>query len=242
MVPQLAAAGLRLERPRALPRPAHARLHGGQPGPQDEQVARQRHRPAGREQEARRRDHPPVGGRQRLFRRHRRRRENPRARGRRLPPHPQHPALPAGQPQRLRRHETRRAAGRIARDRPLGPGAHGAVPGRGAGPLRTLRVPPRGGQAAGVLLRRPGRLLPRRAEGPPLHQRARQPGTAQRADRAAPRGARHAALDGALHELHRRGGLARAGRRPEQGLDLLRDLGRPAAGRRGPAGQVGSPG
>jgi isoleucyl-tRNA synthetase len=32
-----------------------------------------------------------------------------------------------------------------------------------------VRVPPRGRQAAAVLLGRPGRLLPGRAEGPPLH-------------------------------------------------------------------------
>ena len=39
-----------------------------------------------------------------------------------------------------------------ARDRPLGAGARGAVPGRGAGALRGLRVPPGGRQAAGLLL------------------------------------------------------------------------------------------
>jgi isoleucyl-tRNA synthetase len=46
----------------------------------------------------------------------------------------------------------RRAAGRAARDRPLGAGARRRVPGRGAEALRGLRVPPGGGQAAGVLL------------------------------------------------------------------------------------------
>jgi hypothetical protein len=46
LVPQLAAAGLRARGPRALPRPAHARLHGRRPGPQDEQVAGQRGRAA----------------------------------------------------------------------------------------------------------------------------------------------------------------------------------------------------
>jgi isoleucyl-tRNA synthetase len=62
-------------------------------------------------------------------------------------------------------------AGRAARDRPLGAVARGRVPGRGAGALRGLRVPPGGGQAAGVLQRGPGRVLPRRAEGPPVHHR-----------------------------------------------------------------------
>ena len=41
-----------------------------------------------------------------------------------------------------------------ARDRPLGTGARGAVPARGAGALRGLRVPSGGRQAAGVLLAR----------------------------------------------------------------------------------------
>ena len=69
--------------------------------------------------QARRRDHPPVGGRLRLLRRHRRRRQDPGPRGRRLPPHPQHAALPAGQRQRLRPGQGRRAAGGDAGDRPL---------------------------------------------------------------------------------------------------------------------------
>ena len=103
LVPLVAADRLRARRPRALPRPADARLHGRQPGPQDEQVARQRHRAAGGEPEARRRDHPPVGRGERLLGRHRRRRQDPRPRRRRLPAHPQHAALPARQHERLRR-------------------------------------------------------------------------------------------------------------------------------------------
>ncbi|MCE3273855.1 MAG: ileS [Ramlibacter sp.] len=108
LVPLLAADRLRDVRPRALPRPAHARLHGGQQGHQDVQVAGQRHRAAAGEQQARRRDHPPVGGRLRLFGRHRRRREDPRPRGGRLPPHPQHAALPAGRSSRPRCWRTTR--------------------------------------------------------------------------------------------------------------------------------------
>ena len=110
LVPLLAADRLRAGRPRALQGPADARLHRRQPGPQDEQVARQRHRAAGGQQEARRRDHPPLGGGQRLLGRHRRRRQDPRPRGGCLPPHPQHAALPARQHQRLRHREGRGAA------------------------------------------------------------------------------------------------------------------------------------
>ena len=151
LVPQLAAAGLRHLRPRALPRLADPRLHRRQPGPQDEQEPRQRHRAAGGEPEAGRRDHPPVGGGQRLFGRHRRRRQDPGACGRRLPAHPQHAALPAGQHQRLRCADRRRALRADAGDRPLGADARRTVPGRGAEALRGLRVPPGGVQAAGVL-------------------------------------------------------------------------------------------
>ena len=103
-----AAGQLRHPRPGALPRPADPRLHRRQPGPQDEQEPGQRHRAAGDQPEAGRRDHPPVGGRQRLFGRHRRRRQDPGPGGRRLPPHPQHAALPAGQRQRFRRRHRQR--------------------------------------------------------------------------------------------------------------------------------------
>jgi hypothetical protein len=71
-------------------------------------------------------------------------------------------------------------AGRAAGDRPLGAGARGRAAGRHPEALRGLRVPPGGGQAAGVLQRGPGRVLPRRAEGPPLHHRAEVAGAAQR--------------------------------------------------------------
>jgi isoleucyl-tRNA synthetase len=49
-----------------------------------------------------RRNHPPVGGLDRLLGRPGHRRQDPGPRGGRLPPHPQHAALPAGQHQRLR--------------------------------------------------------------------------------------------------------------------------------------------
>ncbi len=82
-----------------------------------------------------------------------------------------------------------------------------AVPGRGAGPLRGVRVPPGGGQAAGLLLGGPGRVLPGRAQGPPLHHGAQVARPPQRPDRAVEHHPCHAALDGALPQLHGRGSL-----------------------------------
>ena len=118
----------------------------------------------------------------------------------------------------------RRRAGRPdARDRPLDGLARGRAAGRDAGPLRALRVPPGGGQAAAVLQRRPGRVLPRRAEGPALHHRAGVARPSLGADRAVADHARDAALDGAVPVVHRRGGLAGAGAGPVA-VDLHRDL------------------
>ena len=69
----------------------------------------QRHRAAEGQPDAGRRDHPPVGGGQRLLGRHRRRRQDPGPRRRRLPAHPQHAALPARQHPRLRSADRCRA-------------------------------------------------------------------------------------------------------------------------------------
>jgi hypothetical protein len=55
--------------------------------------------------------------------------------------------------------------------------------------------------------RGPGRLLPRHPEGPPVHHRAEVAGPPQRADGPVAHHARHAALDGAVPELHGRRGL-----------------------------------
>ena len=103
LVPFVAADRLRDGRPRALSRPADPRLHRRRLGPQDEQEPGQLHLAAGFGQQARRRDHPPVVRGHRLFGRPGHRRQDPGARGRCLPPHPQHAALPAGQHQRFRR-------------------------------------------------------------------------------------------------------------------------------------------
>ena len=58
---------------------------------------------------------------------------------------------------------------RDVRDRPLRAGAGADARHRGGGGLRPLRVPSRRAAAADVLLRGTRRLLPRRAEGPPVH-------------------------------------------------------------------------
>ncbi len=172
LVPQLAADRLRHVRPRALQGPADARLHGRRPGPQDEQERRQRGGAAGGQRQAGRGNHPPLVRRDRLFGRPGHRRQDPGAGGRHLPPHPQHAEVFAGQHQRLRSRQGRGAARPAAGDRPLRARARAArVPGRYPGPLRGVRVPPGGGQAAGVLLGRPRRVLPRRAERPALHHR-----------------------------------------------------------------------
>ena len=91
------------------------------------------------------------------------------------------------------------------------------------GHYERLRVPPGRRQAAGVLLRRPGRVLPRRAEGPPLHHGAEVARAPLGADGAVAHHPRHAALDGALPQLHRRRGVE--GVRTEGlAVDLHRDL------------------
>jgi isoleucyl-tRNA synthetase len=59
------------------------------------------------------RDRAPVGGQHRLLGRPEHRRQDPRPRGGRLPAHPQHPALPAGQRQRLRPGAGHRAADQL---------------------------------------------------------------------------------------------------------------------------------
>ena len=146
-------------------------------GPQDEQVGRQRGGAAGGERQDGRRDPAPVVRQlDRLLGRPRHRRQDPGPRRGRLPPHPQHLALPSwpmsadfdakatdAVPLEQMLEVDRYALARAAR-----------VPGRGPLALPALRVPPGGGQAAGLLLGRPGRLLPGRPEGPPLHDGARR--------------------------------------------------------------------
>ncbi len=106
-------------------------------------------------------------------------------------------------------------------------------------PLRRVRVPPGRRQAAALLLGRPGRVLPRHPERSAVHHRAEVAGAPLGADRAVDHHARHAALDGAVPQLHRRRSLAgvRAGGiTGDPGPDLLA-LRCP---RRGAAGEVGA--
>lgn len=230
--------------------PAHARLRGRRPGPQDEQVGRQRHRAAESVRFARRRDPAPVGRLHRLLGRAVDLRRDPQARGRKLSPHPQHAALPAGQRGRLRRGRPGRAVWRAVRNRPLRAGDDRADAGRSPGPLRTLRFPSRRLPPADVLLGRPRRVLPGHPERPPVHDGCRQ----RRAPFGADRVARHhpdaAQADGAHPLVHRRGsledpgrlGAGQAGRRPAR-HHLHRGLSRVAAicRRRGPDRQVDAP-
>ncbi len=139
------------------------------------------------------------------------------------------------QRERFRPGQGCRAVRADAGDRPLRAGARRAVPGKHPVPLPRVRVPPRGRQAAAVLLGRPGRLLPRRAQGPPVHHGPQEPGAAQRPDRTAPDHARHAALDGAVPLVHRRRGVENFWRFR---IDLPGNLLGPGPERRRPAGQV----
>ena len=75
---------------------------------------------------ARRRRAAPVGRGHRLRQRDQRLGRDPEAHVRFLPPHPQHGALPARQPGRLRPGARRRAGRADGRARPLGAGAHRA--------------------------------------------------------------------------------------------------------------------
>ncbi len=109
--------------PRPLQGAADPRLRGRCQGPQDEQIQGQRGRPAEGDGHAGRRHPAPVGGLHRLFRRADHFRRDPEARDRRLPPHPQHPALPARQPGRFRPGTASVAGRTMAGDRPLCAGA-----------------------------------------------------------------------------------------------------------------------
>jgi len=138
----------------------------------------------------------------------------------------------------------RRAGGRAAGNRPLRAGQYGCAAGRPVAPLRALRIPPGGVQAAELLLRGPGRLLPGHPEGPPVHQRRGFQGTPFRADRAVAHHPVAAAPDGAGAVLHRRRGvgivrrrrIVQSQRRNHLHPDLVAAAG--TGGRRSPDGQV----
>ncbi len=135
--------------------------------------------------------------------------------------------------------EGRGSARRIAGDRPLRARRRPCARRCGRGRLRALRIPSRRAAAADFLLGGPRRLLPRRAEGSPVHDGQGERRATLGADRARTDPRCAAPADGAGAVLHRRGGLAhRAARRR---LDLLPDVGgriAEAAGCRAAAGQV----
>ncbi len=207
LVPLVAARLLHAERRAALPRPPDARLRRRRRRQEDVEVEGQRRGAAEGVRHARRRHPPAVGGRDRLLGRPQHLRRDPQAQRRGLPAHPQHAALPAREHVRLRARR-RDPGGETVRGRPLRARApRRARRGRGAG-LRPLRVPPGRPEAHHLLLRGPRRVLPRRAEGPPLHDRRGECGAPLGADRARvdPRRAADAPRAGAL--VHGGGGVA----------------------------------
>ena len=109
LVPFLAAGKLRHARARALRRGAHARLRARRAGPQDVEVARQRHRAAGRDQAVGRRHPAHVGVRVGLRRRPAHRAGNSEDHGRHLSQAAQHHALDARQSRAFPRGRARQA-------------------------------------------------------------------------------------------------------------------------------------
>ena len=251
LVPLVAADRLRDRGPCALPRPADARLHGRRLGPQDEQEPRQLHRRCRTSAQklgaeiirlwcAATDYSGDLGDR----------RQDPGAR-RRLPTAAS--ATRCASCSRTPATSTQRGRGAAradARDRPLGAGARGAVPGqivgtfdaRGASgrhyevyefhpvvaKLQVFCSEDLGAFYLDVLKDRLYTTAPKS-----LARRSR-------ADRAVAHHARDAALDGAVPELHRRGGVegVRAG---AVAVDLHRDLlASLGAARRGAARQVGA--
>ena len=97
LVPLVAAGVVDAERPSAVQSPADARLHGRRRRQEDVQVAGQ-HAGAAKDLGHPGRRHPaPVGRLDRLHGRAVDLRRNPETRDGSVSPHPQHPALPAGQ-------------------------------------------------------------------------------------------------------------------------------------------------
>ena len=230
LVPQLAADVGRAARPRAVPRRADARVHGRREGPQDVEVARQRHRAAEGRRHARRRRAAAVDRGDRLRERDEPVGRDPEARRRVVSAHAQHRALPARQSRRLRSGDGSGAAGRDGRARSLGAVAHAAAAGRSDRGVSQLPVPSDLSEGAQLLQRRSGRLLSRRAQGPPLHDAGEEPGAALGADGDVLDRRSDGALARADPVVHGRGDLAlHAGR--AQRVGVLQHLGRAAAGR-----------
>ncbi len=137
--------------------------------------------------DARRRHPAPVGRVHRLLGRALDLERDPEARRGDLPAHPQHAALPAREPRRLRSRARRAAGGRDGSRSTATRCAHDARALQETAVARhygALRVPSRRAEAADVLLRRPRRLLPRHPQGPALHRRPTRSRAARRRTRS----------------------------------------------------------
>ena len=219
LVPLVAARVVHAERPAAVQGPADPRLHRGRRRQEDVEVEGQRRRAAEGVRDAGRGGPALVGGRHRLLRRSLDLRRDPEARRRELPAAAQHAALPDGEHGRLRSRARRGAGRRAGRGRPLrARAARRPCAGRGRR-LRPLRVPPGGEATHDLRLRGPRRLLPRRAEGPPLHDRGGKPRAPLGADGARDHPRRVAEAPRADPLVHRRGSVAHP---PPAGPDDLR--------------------
>ena len=186
LVPELAARRPRHARPAAVQADPHARLPDRRRRQEDVEVDRQHDPAAGRDQGERRRHHPPLGGDERLPRGDPRRQGDPRARRRGVPQDPQHAAVPARQPVRLRSGDGSRAAGEDGRGRSLHPRALRRDGEEGPARLRGVRVRPDLSGAEPVRDRRSELVLQRHLEGPALHAGAALARAALGADGAVP--------------------------------------------------------
>ena len=119
LVPFVAARIVHGQRRAAVQGAADARLCRRRRRQEDVEVEGQRRRAAEGVRHARRGNPAPVGRRHRLFGRIVDFRRDPEARGGKLPPHPQHAALPAREHRRFRSGARRRADRRAVRDGPL---------------------------------------------------------------------------------------------------------------------------
>src|SRR5690606_14143261 len=203
-----------------------------------------RHRAAGDHEDPGRGHPAPVDRLGRLQQRDVAVEGNPEAQRRRLPSHPQHGPVPAGQPARLRAGGAPAAAGRHGGAGPLDRAPGLGDPGAGGRRVRPLRLR-RGGAAADELLQRgPGFAVPRHHQGPPLHDARKFARVPQRAVGDVPRGRGLRALDRAGPGLHRRRdvGLPAGRARGERALrHLVRRPGAAARGRAARAARLRGP-
>src|SRR6266704_2701721 len=192
----------------AVPRRPDSRLHARRRRTEDVQVAGERDRAAGSHPAPRRRRPPALGGDGRLPGRHAAVRGDPDAQRRGLPQDPQHLPVHPGQSQRLRSEAPLRACGAPRGDRSLDPAPAQPADRRRAAGVRAVRVPSGDAGDPPVQHGHPELVLPRRPQGPPLHQSPRLPPAALRPDGDSDRPAGADAPHGAGPLLYGRGGMA----------------------------------